>query len=54
MARSDKGVGKETQVYLPTLPPHALEHPPEGVGEDVWIDVIRKMDEVYSDLLQYE
>jgi two-component system sensor histidine kinase HupT/HoxJ len=27
---------------------------PEGVGEDVWIDVIRKMDEVYNDLLQYE
>jgi len=36
------------------LPAHALDHPPEGVGEDVWIDVIRKMDEVYSDLLQYE
>jgi two-component system sensor histidine kinase HupT/HoxJ len=45
---------KSTQVYLPTLPPHVLENPPEGVGEDVWIDVIRKMDEVYSDLLQYE
>jgi two-component system sensor histidine kinase HupT/HoxJ len=27
---------------------------PEGVGEAVWIDVIRKMDEVYNDLLQYE
>jgi len=54
MARPTKGEGKETQVYLPTLPPHALERPPEGVGEDVWIDVIRKMDEVYSDLLQYE
>jgi two-component system sensor histidine kinase HupT/HoxJ len=27
---------------------------PEGVGEDVWIDVIRKMDEVYNDLLQDE
>jgi len=25
-----------------------------GVGEDVWIDVIQKMDEVYNDLLQYE
>jgi two-component system sensor histidine kinase HupT/HoxJ len=23
-------------------------------GEDVWLDVIRKMDEVYNDLLQYE
>ena len=31
-----------------------LDRPPAGVGEDVWIDVIRKMDEVYSDLLQYE
>jgi two-component system sensor histidine kinase HupT/HoxJ len=27
---------------------------PEGVGEQVWISVIQKMDEVYSDLLQYE
>jgi len=25
-----------------------------AVGEDVWIDVIQKMDEVYNDLLQYE
>ena len=40
--------------HMPGLPPHALDRPPEGVGEDVWIDVIRKMDEVYSDLLQYE
>ncbi|MBM3392106.1 MAG: PAS domain S-box protein, partial [Betaproteobacteria bacterium] len=54
MARQDKGEGKETQGYLPTLPAHVIESPPEGVGEDVWIDVIRKMDEVYSDLLQYE
>lgn len=45
---------REVQVYLPTLPAHVLDRPPEGVGEDVWIDVIRKMDEVYSDLLQYE
>ena len=31
-------------------------HPGElvGVGEEVWMDVIHKMDEVYSDLLQYE
>ena len=27
---------------------------PQGVGEDVWIEVIQKMDEVYNDLLQYE
>jgi two-component system, NtrC family, sensor histidine kinase HupT/HoxJ len=25
-----------------------------GASEDVWLDVIQKMDEVYSDLLQYE
>ncbi|TCJ17244.1 PAS domain S-box protein [Parasulfuritortus cantonensis] len=25
-----------------------------GLGEEVWIEVIRKMDEVYNDLLQYE
>ncbi len=31
-------------------------HPGEliGVSEDVWLEVIDKMDEVYSDLLQYE
>src|SRR5512142_1431558 len=27
---------------------------PQGVGEEVWIQVIQKMDEVYNDLLQYE
>ena len=27
---------------------------PDGVGEEVWIQVIQKMDEVYNDLLQYE
>ena len=27
---------------------------PQGLGEQAWIEVIRKMDEVYSDLLQYE
>ena len=27
---------------------------PEGVDESTWIEVIRKMDEVYNDLLQYE
>lgn len=34
----------------------ATGHPGElvGVGEEVWMDVIHKMDEVYSDLLQYE
>ncbi|MDD5330334.1 MAG: histidine kinase dimerization/phospho-acceptor domain-containing protein [Sulfuricella sp.] len=28
--------------------------PIDGVGESAWIDVIRKMDEVYSNLLQYQ
>lgn len=28
--------------------------PLDGVGESAWIDVIRKMDEVYSDLLQHQ
>lgn len=28
--------------------------PPQNVGEATWIEVIRKMDEVYSDLLQYQ
>ena len=27
---------------------------PEGVDESTWIDVIRKMDQVYSDLLRYQ
>ncbi len=26
----------------------------EGIGEQAWIEVIQKMDEVYNDLLQYE
>lgn len=44
----------------PQTPPAPLlhtGHPGElvgGVGEEVWVDVIHKMDEVYSDLLQYE
>jgi hypothetical protein len=25
-----------------------------SLGEDAWIEVIQKMDEVYNDLLQYE
>ncbi len=36
------------------LAPDAASARPEGVGEQVWISVIQKMDEVYSDLLQYE
>lgn len=54
MARKEHRTDKRAAAPLPGLPARALERPPEGVGEDVWIDVIRKMDEVYSDLLQYE
>ncbi len=47
------------QPKPPSTPHPPLQHtghPGElvGVGEDVWMDVIHKMDEVYSDLLQYE
>ncbi len=53
----------ETEPRLDALPtPPALDHlrelavgeTPPGMGEDVWIEVIQKMDEVYNDLLQYE
>ncbi len=30
------------------------QNAPEGMGEQAWIEVIQKMDEVYNDLLQYE
>ena len=42
---------------LPSVAPDSLpeaESALDGVDEGVWIEVIRKMDEVYSDLLQYE
>jgi two-component system sensor histidine kinase HupT/HoxJ len=40
---------------LPSSGPFAARDGlPAAVGEDVWIDVIQKMDEVYNDLLQYE
>lgn len=42
----------------PSLPPLPVSEGegflPAGMGEQVWIDVIQKMDEVYNDLLQYE
>jgi two-component system sensor histidine kinase HupT/HoxJ len=37
-----------------TTAQRALAQPPEGVDETAWIEVIRKMEEVYADLLQYE
>ncbi len=53
----------DTEARLDALPtPPSLDHlrglavgeSPPGLGEDVWIEVIQKMDEVYNDLLQYE
>ncbi len=41
----------------PIVPPESLPHGaagPEGVGEETWLDVIRKMDEVYSQLVTDE
>jgi len=39
----------------PAAPPGAAPGSPgEAMGEQAWIDVIKKMDEVYGDLLQYE
>ncbi|MCK9988316.1 MAG: two-component system, NtrC family, sensor histidine kinase HupT/HoxJ [Azoarcus sp.] len=40
----------------PNKTPGQTGHPGEliAVDEDMWMDVIHKMDEVYSDLLQYE
>ncbi len=36
------------------LPPPLLAEGLQSLGEEAWIEVIQKMDEVYSDLLQYE
>ncbi|MFO0584667.1 MAG: histidine kinase dimerization/phospho-acceptor domain-containing protein [Anaeromyxobacter sp.] len=41
------------RAHRPTLLPPSPS-PGEAMGEAAWIDVIRKMDEVYGDLLQYE
>lgn len=38
----------------PAEPLPSATEGPAGVGEQTWIEVIRKMDEVYNDLLQYE
>jgi len=38
-----------TERAQPQPPSH-----PEGVGDDTWLDVIHKMDEVYSQLLRDE
>jgi len=39
-----------TKVTTDPIPPGGLD----SLGEEAWIEVIRKMDEVYSDLVQYE
>jgi two-component system, NtrC family, sensor histidine kinase HupT/HoxJ len=42
---------------MSTIAPHANSPLPEStelLGEQAWIEVIQKMDEVYNDLLQYE
>lgn len=42
------------QPHQPS-PFEALAHsPPDALSESTWIEVIRKMDEVYNELLQYE
>ena len=46
-----------TGSRMSTIVPPAKDlsaSPAEGLGEDAWIEVIQKMDEVYNDLLQYE
>ena len=42
-----------TRAGKPVELPFSAEGP-HGLGEDAWIEVIQKMDEVYNDLLQYE
>ena len=39
-----------TKTTTDPIPPGGLD----SLGEEAWIEVIRKMDEVYSDLVQYE
>ena len=46
-----------TAQRMSTIAPHANSPLPEStelLGEQAWIEVIQKMDEVYNDLLQYE
>ena len=46
----DPKPGAKQDVTLPHLPAGGLGI--DDAGEDVWIDVIQKMDEVYSDLIE--
>jgi len=52
------GINKAVTPGTSTVPRSASPIPHteglDALGEEVWIEVIRKMDEVYNDLLQYE
>ncbi|HNC21572.1 MAG TPA: ATP-binding protein [Accumulibacter sp.] len=55
MSNPESSAGRP--LRRPLLTPYSLPELPsaiEGVDETVWVEVIRKMDEVYNDLLQYE
>jgi len=48
---------RKSRTKLPSLPPIGAlpDHPPiEGMDEAMWVDVIQKMDEVYSQLVRDE
>lgn len=49
-------VPRGRQCYpVPNLSDLAKDHPrPADVGDDAWIEVIRKMDETYADLVHYQ
>ena len=50
MAGDDAGPGQRRSRHSADLPTQELE----GVDESTWVDVIRKMDEVYSQLIEDE
>ena len=52
MTRTIPGIDRTEGLLGKITYPGALEL--DGEREDAWIEVIRKMDEVYSDLLRYE
>ena len=57
VALGPKTVTSTTLPGRPVRPPSPAESPlgatGEAIGEQAWIEVIQKMDEVYNDLLQY-
>lgn len=56
MPMTNMGKTMSTTNPASDLPADPPSNPPalEGLGEQAWIEVIQKMDEVYNDLLQYE